>query len=79
MTFYVSAVTELIAHVRRHVRGQPHARTGARAGEHPYILVGGYPFLRSPDLWRRVSANRSARDAQEAVAVANQWVDGQAK
>jgi methanogenic corrinoid protein MtbC1 len=61
MTFYVSAVAELVALVRE--------RPGARGG--PRILVGGYPFLLAPDLWRQIGADGSARDAQDAVATAN--------
>jgi methanogenic corrinoid protein MtbC1 len=36
------------------------------------ILVGGYPFLVSPNLWRRVGADGSARDAEDAVQVAGE-------
>ena len=73
MTFHISDVTGLIARVRAHTRAQ----TSSRAAARPYILVGGYPFVLSPDLWERVGADGYARDAQEAVAVANQWMDGQ--
>jgi methanogenic corrinoid protein MtbC1 len=34
------------------------------------ILVGGYPFNRAPDLWRRMDADGSAADAAEAVNLA---------
>jgi methanogenic corrinoid protein MtbC1 len=63
MTFYVSAVAELVARVRE--------RPGVRGG--PRILVGGYPFLVAPDLWRQIGADGSARDAQDAVATAD-WL-----
>jgi methanogenic corrinoid protein MtbC1 len=36
------------------------------------ILVGGYPFLATPDLWQRVGADGTAADAQAAVVVAEQ-------
>jgi methanogenic corrinoid protein MtbC1 len=65
MTFYVSAVAELIARVREGIR------TPLR------ILVGGYPFLLAPDLWRQVGADGYAGDAQQAVVVANQLVGGE--
>ncbi len=35
------------------------------------ILVGGYAFNTAPDLWRKLGADGYARDAQEAIAVAN--------
>jgi MerR family transcriptional regulator, light-induced transcriptional regulator len=37
----------------------------------PRIIVGGYPFTLVPDLWVRVGADAGARDAEEAVEVAN--------
>jgi methanogenic corrinoid protein MtbC1 len=59
MTFHVSAVRELIARVRTAV-----------ATREVRVLVGGYPFNVSSELWRQVGADGCARDAQEAVAVA---------
>lgn len=38
------------------------------------VLVGGYPFNREPGLWRRVGADGHARDAEEAVALAERLV-----
>ncbi|HVG22243.1 MAG TPA: cobalamin-dependent protein [Blastocatellia bacterium] len=38
------------------------------------ILVGGYPFNLAPDLWRQSGADAFARDAEEAIAVANRLV-----
>jgi methanogenic corrinoid protein MtbC1 len=64
MTFHVSAVADLIARVR----------TG-EAGEAVQILVGGYPFNLSPDLWRNIGAHGYAPDAQEAVAIAMRMID----
>jgi methylmalonyl-CoA mutase cobalamin-binding domain/chain len=63
MTFHVHLVTELIDQIRRSDAVPP-----------VKILVGGYPFNTVPDLWRRVGADGCARDAQEAVVVANQLV-----
>ncbi|UEM06946.1 cobalamin-dependent protein (plasmid) [Skermanella rosea] len=37
------------------------------------IIVGGYPFNRCPDLWRRIGADAHGRDAAAAVA----WADRQ--
>jgi len=60
ITYHVRAVAELIAAVRR---------TPECAGLK--ILVGGFPFKVAPDLWRDVGADGSARDAQEALTLAN--------
>jgi methanogenic corrinoid protein MtbC1 len=35
------------------------------------IIVGGYPFKVDGSLWRKVGADASARNAQEAVSIAN--------
>jgi methanogenic corrinoid protein MtbC1 len=35
------------------------------------ILVGGYPFSLEPLLWNRIGADGSAKDAKEAVRLAN--------
>jgi methanogenic corrinoid protein MtbC1 len=67
MTFHVRAVAQLIAEVRA---------SKACGGVH--ILVGGYPFNVSPDLWRQVNASGYASDAQQAVQVAKQWISDQA-
>ncbi|MDQ5852296.1 MAG: cobalamin-dependent protein [Chloroflexota bacterium] len=60
MTYHVQPVAEVIAVVRsseaRHVR----------------ILVGGYPFNRAPDLWKKIGADGYAPDASSAIAVANE-------
>ena len=59
--FHMSKVTDLIAQIR------------ASSFAFPYrILVGGYPFNISPNLWRQVGADGHARDAREAVLVAQQ-------
>jgi methanogenic corrinoid protein MtbC1 len=64
MTFHVSEVRDLIARVR-----------GVKAVQETLILVGGYPFLLSPQLWRQVGADGFAQDAREAVQVANRLID----
>lgn len=61
MTFHVRTVTALIAEIRN-------SSVGARVK----ILVGGYPFNVALELWRRVGADAWARDALEAIAVADQ-------
>jgi methanogenic corrinoid protein MtbC1 len=60
MTFHLRAVKELISAVR-----------GTPSGERLKILVGGYPFNLSPDLWRIVGADAWGRDALESVTVAD--------
>jgi methanogenic corrinoid protein MtbC1 len=64
MPFHVRAVTGLIAAVR------------SRMGDRVKVLVGGYPFIVEPELWRRIGADASARDAQEAVELAGRLVQG---
>jgi len=59
MTFHVSRVSELIAGLR-----------ATPALSETSMLVGGYPFNISPDLWRRVGADGYAPDAASAVAEA---------
>ncbi len=58
MPFHVRAVSDLIAAVR------------SALGDRVKVLVGGYPFNVDPDLWRRLGADASARDAQEAIDLA---------
>lgn len=38
------------------------------------ILVGGYPFRQSPELWEKIGADGFAADAQEAIKVANSMI-----
>ena len=66
MTFHVRAVAQLIAEVR-----------ASEACSSVHILVGGYPFNVSLDLWQQVGASGYASDAQQAVRVANRWVADQ--
>jgi methanogenic corrinoid protein MtbC1 len=68
LTVHVGQVRTLIERVRAN-----------ETGRRPAILVGGYPFLLSPELWRRVGADGFAPDAQEAVQVANRLVDARRK
>jgi methanogenic corrinoid protein MtbC1 len=63
MTFHVSTVTDLVARVR-----------GSEVGRGVRVLVGGYPFNLSPELWRNVGAHGYAADAQRAVALASRMV-----
>ena len=58
---HVRAVSTLIDRVR--------ANDQCRAVN---ILVGGYPFVVAPDLWRKIGADGSAADAQGAIVLANQ-------
>jgi methanogenic corrinoid protein MtbC1 len=60
ITMNVSQVTDMIEQVRE-----------SEAGQDIKIIVGGYPFNVAPDLWREVGADGYARDAQEAISVAN--------
>jgi methanogenic corrinoid protein MtbC1 len=64
MPFHVRAVAELIAGVR-----------ASEVGDRVKILVGGYPFLVDPELWRSVGADAMARDAEESVAAANRLLE----
>jgi len=57
MTFNVSTVAELIQAVRREAPGVR-------------ILVGGYPFHVETELWRRIDADGTAIDAQQALELA---------
>jgi methanogenic corrinoid protein MtbC1 len=63
MTFHVSIVAELINRVR-----------AAELSRQVKILVGGYPFNISAGLWQRLGADGTARNAQDAIALANQLV-----
>ena len=64
LTMHIGQVRELIERVR-----------ATEAGRRTAILVGGYPFLLSPELWRRVGADGFAPDAEQAVQVANRLLD----
>jgi MerR family transcriptional regulator, light-induced transcriptional regulator len=60
MTFHLSKVTQLIDKVR-----------ASEIGRGIKILVGGYPFNVSPELWRQVGADGYSTDAQQAIDEAN--------
>lgn len=60
---HLRAVAELIGKVR------------ARPECHDVkILVGGYPFIVAPQLWRKMGADGCAATAQEAITLADQWI-----
>lgn len=63
ITPHVRAVKELIGRVR--------ASADCACVK---IIVGGYPFNIAPELWRQIGADACARDALDAVAVANRLV-----
>jgi methanogenic corrinoid protein MtbC1 len=67
LMFHVSKVSALIQQVRE-IYNQETLK----------ILVGGYPFNTAPGLWRQVGADSYAADAQQAIAIANQMVEGSA-
>ncbi|HYH22817.1 MAG TPA: cobalamin-dependent protein [Azospirillum sp.] len=59
ITPHVGTVAALVRAVRAEMGGRPFR-----------IIVGGYPFLLEPELWRRVGADGSAPDAVGAVELA---------
>lgn len=63
---HISRVRNLIAAVR-----------ADEATRHTPILVGGYPFNQSPQLWRNVGADGYAPDADQALQVAAYLAEGQ--
>ena len=63
MPVHVSKVQALIKRIRTN-----------HAFDHLKIMVGGYPFLLVPDLWRKVGADSFAPDAKEAILVANNLI-----
>jgi methylmalonyl-CoA mutase cobalamin-binding domain/chain len=65
MTYHVREVAALIGRIR----------TEPAVGD-VTILVGGYPFNLAPDLWQEVGADGHARDAEEAVEVADRLLRG---
>jgi len=60
MSYHVQPVADLIAATRA-------------AGNPPRILVGGAPFNAVAGLWKDVGADGYARDAAEAIVVAEDW------
>ncbi len=69
LTVHIPRVREMIDAVR--------ADPGLR---HVKVLVGGYPFMVAPDLWRDLGADGCAADPDEVVALAGRLLaqDGQA-
>jgi len=59
ISYHVDAVRDLISAVR----ADP-------ACSRVRILAGGYPFNHDPDLWRKIGADGSAPDAQQAILLA---------
>ena len=60
MFFNVAAVGELISILR-----------ASTVSQNVKILVGGYPFLISQELWKQVGADGFAQDAQSAISFSN--------
>ncbi len=65
MAYHLAAAEALIRSVR-----------ASEAARNLKILVGGQPFNVMPDLWKQLGADAHARDAREAVRVANELVAG---
>ncbi|GAB4281279.1 MAG: B12-binding domain-containing protein [Coriobacteriia bacterium] len=63
MAFHVPDVADVVEAVR--------ADTRTRAVK---VIVGGYPFNLVPDLWKRVGADGYARNAPQAVSLADEMV-----
>lgn len=62
--FHVAAVQDLIACLRADARFA-----------HVKVLVGGYPFNLAPGLWQQIGADGHASTADEAISLAQDWVD----
>ena len=66
-------VVALSATLAQHVAGLAELVTAIRAepaAANVIVLVGGRPFQRDPELWRRIRADGTAQDAQGAVQCA---------
>ena len=63
ITYYVSEVKQLI----QKIRNAPEISSTK-------ILVGGYPFLVAPELWKTVGADGFAINAQQAVHIAKELI-----
>jgi len=59
MTYHVSKVTDIITSLRE-----------SGVSPRTRILVGGYPFNVSTELWKRIGADGYAPDAETAISVA---------
>lgn len=62
MPFHVRLASELVAEIRNSATAETR------------ILVGGYAFNAVSDLWKRVGADASARDAEGALSIATKLV-----
>lgn len=65
LSHHVEAVRALIEAVRHHPEVGP-----------VIILVGGFPFNRDPELYRKVGADGSANNAQTAIEMADHLLSG---
>lgn len=63
MTFHIEEVVSLIQQIRSDSRCR-----------NVKILVGGYPFLLDDALWRKIGADGYAKNAREALIVAEQLI-----
>lgn len=61
MSYHLGVVSDLIRRVR-----------AERKCGGVKILVGGYPFAIAPALWRKIGADGCARNAEEAIVLANE-------
>jgi len=71
-------ILAISATISSHLRAVSALITAVRANEacrNVTILVGGYPFTASPDLWRQMGADGTAGDAQAAIVLAGQFRD----
>ncbi len=63
MPFHITKVHSLINKIRNNI-----------LLDNVKIMVGGYPFMLVPDLWRKVGADAFAPDAKEAIRSANNMI-----
>jgi len=71
-------ILAISAAISRHLRAVSALINAVRANaacRNVTILVGGYPFVATPDLWRQIGADGTAGDAQSAIVLANQFRD----
>jgi len=64
MNFHRSTLEDLVNRVRQ-----------SETGKKIKILVGGYIFQKTPDLWKKLEVDGWAADAREAVNAANRLLD----
>ncbi len=71
-------ILAISATISSHLRAVSTLIAAVRANEacrHVTILVGGYPFMVAPGLWRQMGADGTAPDAQAAIVLAGQFRD----